>query len=178
MTLVLVEQLESAEKTLCTFSHSWKKRRELASAQEELHLPQHSLVTDCATRWGSLQKMVERVLEQEKAIRKVLGSNQKTTHLIPTCTWQDISVLESIQAALGPLADFTDIMSAEDSVTLSALVPVMHLFRTKLLAESDEDTELTKSIKTHALRYLEDKYAEPSSSELLKVCSHCKLDSN
>ena len=56
-------------KLVCTFSHSWKKRHELASAQQELELPQHSLVTDCVTRWGSLQKMVQRVLEQGKAIR-------------------------------------------------------------------------------------------------------------
>ena len=50
----------------------------------------------------------------------------------------------------------------------------MHLFRTKLLAESDEDTELTKSIKARVLSYLEDKYADPSSSELLNVA--CFLD--
>ena len=50
-----------------TFSHSWKKKRELGKAQGRLNLPCHSLVVDCVTRWGSTEKMV-RVLEQEKAI--------------------------------------------------------------------------------------------------------------
>ena len=46
------------------------------------------------------------MLEQEKAIRQVLSGYRKTSHLIPT--WQDMEVLESVQAAIGPLADFTD----------------------------------------------------------------------
>ena len=34
-------------KIINTFTHSWKKRRELAKAQVELKLPTHSLVTVC-----------------------------------------------------------------------------------------------------------------------------------
>ncbi len=33
------------KKIVCTFSHSWKKRRDLAKAQSDLKLPEHSLVT-------------------------------------------------------------------------------------------------------------------------------------
>ena len=66
-------------KLVSTFSHSWNKRRDLAKVQCELGLPIHSLVTDCTTRWGSTTKMIERVLEQEKAIRKVLCDDRKST---------------------------------------------------------------------------------------------------
>lgn len=31
-------------KIVCAFSHSWKKRRDLAKLQVELNLPQHSLI--------------------------------------------------------------------------------------------------------------------------------------
>ena len=55
-------------KIVTTFAHSWKKKRDLSLAQTTLDLPQHSLVNDCVTRWGSQQKMVERILEQEPAI--------------------------------------------------------------------------------------------------------------
>ena len=47
-----------ARKITSAFSMSWKRRRDLAQAQIELKLPQHSLITDCVTRWGSSQKMV------------------------------------------------------------------------------------------------------------------------
>ena len=48
---------------------------------------------------------------REKEIHKVLGDDPEAAHLIPT--WQDIDVLESIQAALGPITDFTDMLSGE-----------------------------------------------------------------
>ena len=41
--------------------------------------------------------MVERILEQESAIRVVLSADRKVSHLIPT--WQDIEVLQSIQSS-------------------------------------------------------------------------------
>ena len=140
--------------------------------QEELGLPQHCLVTDCATRWGSTQKMIARVLEQEKAIRKVLSDDRKTTHLIPT--WQDIDVLESIQAALGPLADFTDMLSGENFVTMSTILPVLHILKNEVLKESENDTQLTKDIKGRILTSMEDKYSDPDVSGLLNVA--CFLD--
>ena len=87
-------------KIVCTFSHGWKKRRDLAKFQLEHGLPQHSLVTDCCTRWGSKQKMISRILEQEAAIRHIFGLDCKCTHLIPS--WQDLEVLESIKTALDP----------------------------------------------------------------------------
>ena len=33
-------------------------------------------------------------------------------------SWQDVDVLELLEAALGPLADFTDMLSAENFVTV------------------------------------------------------------
>lgn len=144
-------------KLVATFSHSWKKKREITQVQQELGLPQHSLVTDCVKRWGSLQTMVSRVLEQEKTIRKALRGDRKTSHLVPT--WQDIDVLESIQAALGPLADFTDMLSADNFVTMSAILPVLHILQQEVLVEKENDTQLTKDIKARIRTYLEKKYS-------------------
>ena len=53
-----------AQKIMSTFSMSWKKRRDLAKAQTDTDLPSHTLVSDWPTRWGSIQKMVSRILEQ------------------------------------------------------------------------------------------------------------------
>ena len=66
-----------ARKIVSGFSLSWKRKRELTKAQLNLRLPQHSLITDCATRWGSMHKIIGRLLEQEKAIRIVFGVRPK-----------------------------------------------------------------------------------------------------
>ncbi|KAJ8014356.1 hypothetical protein DPEC_G00039380 [Dallia pectoralis] len=52
-----------------------EKKRDLAKAQNQLDLPEHSLKTECPTRWGSRQAMIDRVLEQQKAIAQVLSSD-------------------------------------------------------------------------------------------------------
>jgi len=89
--------------------------------------------------------MVSRILQQEEAIRVVLSADRKTTHLVPT--WQDIDVLQSIGQALSPLSSLTDILSGEEYVTVSAVMPMMQLIDDKLLKETDDNTQLTKDIK-------------------------------
>ena len=54
---------------------------------------------------------MKRILEQEEALHSVLSADRKTIHLIPT--WQDTDVLQSINAALDPLATLTDLLSRE-----------------------------------------------------------------
>lgn len=135
----------------------------------QLGLPGHQLITESATRWGSRLLMIDRVLEQERALAKVLSADKKTRPIV--LTWQDIEVLEAVQKALKPLQDFTDALSGEDYVTLSYVRPVLHLFNTSLLAPEEGDSELCNSIKTKIVDYLNTKYADPSTSELLDIAS-------
>ncbi len=51
------------KKIVSVFSHSWRKQRTLKDAQVELGLPPHKLETESATRCGSRQKMIQRILE-------------------------------------------------------------------------------------------------------------------
>ncbi|KAK1897504.1 Zinc finger BED domain containing protein 4 [Dissostichus eleginoides] len=122
------------KKVVSAFSFSWKKRRDMAVVQAELGLPSHNLITESLTRWGSRQLMVERLLEQEKAIAQVLGADKKSRHLVPT--WQDIDVLESMNKA-----------------------------------PEEGETELTKQIKSNILNYLNNKYNDPVTQELLDMAS-------
>ncbi|XP_008290990.1 zinc finger BED domain-containing protein 1-like isoform X2 [Stegastes partitus] len=114
------------------------------------------MVTDCQTRWGSTQKMISRILEQQRALTKVLSTDRKARQLLPS--WQDLDVLESMNRALSPLQDFTDALSAEQYVSISYLKPILHILNTSVLAEDEEDTDLTKSLKAKILRYLNEKY--------------------
>lgn len=133
------------KKVVGTFSNSFKLRKALDDAQNQLKLPEHKLITESPTRWGSRQRMIERFTEQEKAIRHVLSADKTRRHLIPT--WQDVDVLESVSKALSPLLEFTDALSGEQVVTISYLKPVLSLFNSEVLAVKSDDTDLTKKKK-------------------------------
>ncbi|XP_040278097.1 E3 SUMO-protein ligase ZBED1-like [Bufo bufo] len=159
------------KKIVSAFSYAWKRKREMANAQAELNLPPHRLITETPTRWGSRQQMIQRLLEQEKAISQVLKADRKTRHLVPT--WQDIDVLESMNKTLSPLLEFTDALSGEEYVSVSTVKPVLHLLNTTVLplADDDIDTELTKDMKTAILKYLNEKYSDVATDDLLDMAS-------
>ncbi|XDV17019.1 hypothetical protein PO909_016474 [Leuciscus waleckii] len=113
--------------------------------------------------------MIERVLEQQKALSQILLADRKTRHLVPQ--WQDTDVLESVSKALKPLQEFTDILSGEDYVSVSYLKPVLHLFNTKILAVNDEDSDLTNTIKSKILEYINKNYDDEDTQELLDMAS-------
>lgn len=165
----ITRAISLCKKIVSCFSYSWKKRKNLAEVQMQLGLPCHQLITESATRWGSRQLMIERVLEQEAALAKVLSSDKKTRHLVPT--WQDLEVLEAVQKVLKPLQDFTDALSGEEYVTLSYVKPVLHLFSESLLAYEEGDSELCKSMKTSIVEYLNSKYSDPATTDLLEMAS-------
>ena len=53
---------------------------------------------------GLSSEWLVEFFEQEKAIHQVLGSDRRTTHLIPN--WQDLDVMESLDKVLSFLAEF------------------------------------------------------------------------
>ena len=108
-------------------------------------------------------------LEQDVAIRMVLSDDRKTTHLIPT--WQDTMVLESVNAALSPVADFTDFMSGTTYISISAIKPLMRHLEGILLEEKESESELSKNIKHLMFEYVDSKYSDPSIQDLLNLCT-------
>ena len=152
---------------LVPFSTSWKRRRGLSIGQIEKKLLQHMLIADCPTRRGSMAKMIARLLEQEDAIRAVLGLDRDTSHLLPT--WQDIHVWESLAAALSPLEDLTDFLSGDTHVTVSSVIPVLFKFVNKILKENENDSTLTRNIKKYITDYMEKKYADIKTKEYCNI---------
>ena len=55
----------------------WKKSRDLKDKQQVLGLPQHNLVGDVVTRWGSTFDMISHILEQQQASSAVLAEDRK-----------------------------------------------------------------------------------------------------
>ena len=98
----------------------------------------------------------------------VLSAGRKASHLIPT--WQDIQVLTAIHQALSPISALTDILSGEEYVTVSAILPMLRLFETKLLKDEADDIQLTKDIIRHIKQDLNSRYIIPKISAMaLKI---------
>ncbi len=148
------------KKLVGYFSHTLKRKMALKKAQKEHNLQEHSLITECPTRWGLRQRRIQRVLEQQRAKSDVLSADRKSRHLVPS--WQDLDVLESINQALQPLQEFTDALSGQRYVSVSYVKLVLHLRNTSILAAKEEDSDLTKSIKMKILEYMNTKYDYPA----------------
>jgi len=121
------------------FSQSKKRKQELTKVQLNISVDQ---VSDCPTRWGSMGKMVSRILQQKEAIRLALTT---TSHLSPT--WKDVDVLESIDKALSPVHELTDALCGEKYVTVSAVIPMIELTSSKILKVEPNGSQLTQSLK-------------------------------
>lgn len=80
-------------------------------------------------------------------------------------------MLESLNKALGPLFEFTDALSGESYVSVSFLKPVLHLFNNEILSQKDGDTELTKAVKDGILKYLNEKYDDHATNNLLDMAT-------
>ena len=107
--------------------------------------------------------MVHRILEQEEAIRIVFGADRKTSHLVPT--WQDIEVLQPVDSALSPLCYLTDILSGEQYVTFSAVLPLLSLIENDILKASASETLLTKDLKMKIKEDLLNRYTTTHLTE-------------
>ena len=120
-----------------------------------------------------MAKMVSRILEQKEAIRLVLSADRSTSHIVPT--WQDLDVLQAIDSAISPLSTLTDILSGEKYVTISAILPMLHILKTDLLKEKDTDTPLTKDIKKRIVEDITNRYTESKLAEdvivMLRIAS-------
>ena len=110
-----------------------------------MELPSHTLIADFPTRWGSIQKMVSRILEQVQAIRIVSSADRKCSHLLPT--WQYTEVLEAISSVLSTLDGLTDFLSGEDYVSISSIRSVMKHIHEDALVERDDDVSLVRDMK-------------------------------
>ena len=129
----------------------------------------HIYIQDCPTHWGSMNKMISRILEQEEAIRCALSSDRKTISL--NLTWQDKDVLESMDNVLFQLLSLTDILSGENYITISSVLPMNELLKNTLLKDSDDDTELTRTLKQVIKDDMNSQYSSSEATQLLKISS-------
>ena len=154
---------------MSSFSYSWKRQRDLKEAQTQKNLPEKKLKGDVVTRWGSKVEMMERIIEQQDAIRLVLSQDRKVSHLVPT--WQDFDVLESVMKAVKGFSDLTDLLSGERRVTCSAIKPLIEVINKKIVSPKTGDSPLTLEVKERIRNDINTRYKSEAMSSLLDICS-------
>lgn len=62
-------------------------------------------------------------------------------------------------------------MYSQEKISVSYIWPVLHLFNTSMLLMKEEDTDLSKTLKEEMLHYINEKYKDDATQELLDVAS-------
>ena len=100
-------------------------------------MKEQKLIGAVDTRWGSTYDMVKRILQQQQAVSAVLAEQRDSWHLMPTS--EEVSTLEMLVKVLEPLSVLTDALSGEESVTGSAVRPILkHVLDTCKADHKDE----------------------------------------
>jgi len=108
-------------------------------------------------------------MEQQDAIRMVLGQDRKVSHLVPS--WQDFDVLQSVLNAIKGFKDLTDLLSGEKRVTCSTIKPPIEVINDKIVVPRDDDTDLTLEINERIKSDLDSRYQSDEMRSLLDTCA-------
>ncbi|KAH8344489.1 hypothetical protein KR084_006217, partial [Drosophila pseudotakahashii] len=87
----------------------------------QLRNPPLSLIQEVATRWNSAYKMINRILLTKDSISTVLLSTRKSPEPLNA---EEIEFLEDIEDLFSQVDDATKKISANDSVTISLILPL------------------------------------------------------
>uniref|UniRef100_A0A803T9E6 BED-type domain-containing protein n=1 Tax=Anolis carolinensis TaxID=28377 RepID=A0A803T9E6_ANOCA len=120
--------IERCRKIAGYFHRSIKAARQLRHRQSLEGLPQHKLLQDVSTRWNSTYKMLERIVEQQKAVHGIsLTLVAPVSKLVPTKQeWDTISQLVDV---LKPFKHATETLSESKALLSQAVSMVLGLRR-------------------------------------------------
>ena len=148
-TLQLVMQKFNQDqfKPLLKKVHSLVAKINRSSKATELliSLAQKKLVKDCPTRWSSTYLMIERLCELKVHVTTVL--EQQGWDNLAHSEWR---LVENLCGLLKPFAVYTQLVSSEESTTISSSLPVLmelnlHLEDTKKTPELAAISSLLQS---------------------------------
>ena len=161
--------LGRCQKCIAHFNKSTKETYKLREKQKLLKLPQHELIQDCITRWGSTLHMLERIQEQQAAIAAVLMEGHNT-HLIPD--GEEWITIDGLISVLKPFQNATEAMSGERYSTISTVKPLLFKLLKVTLEVTDSDSQTIKRIKEVVSSDLQHRYSEKCIKQLLNVATY------
>uniref|UniRef100_A0A8C6VG22 Zinc finger BED-type containing 4 n=1 Tax=Naja naja TaxID=35670 RepID=A0A8C6VG22_NAJNA len=140
----MVQNLLSIARKICERVHrSPKAKEKLAELQKEYHLPQHQLIQDVPSKWNTSFHMLERLIEQKRAIDE-MSIECSFRELISCDQWE---VMQSVCHALKPFEVASREMSTHMS-TLSQVIPMIHILNRKIELLFEETMGIDTMLKS------------------------------
>lgn len=162
--------LAHARKLVGHFSHSSSSVNALKDHQKMMGVSQPlNLIQDVATRWNSQYLMIQRLLHVRISVFAVLMNTEVTKTSdralldLPDTAWK---TLEDILPILDPLAEATELLTKEDTPTLSQVQVILtHLLQT--IQHSDDDSRTAAGLKTRISAGLKKRFGRNEDGCLL-----------
>ncbi|KAG5845951.1 hypothetical protein ANANG_G00144610 [Anguilla anguilla] len=140
----MVQNLLSIARKICERVHRTAKAKEkLMELQREYHLPENQLVQDIPSKWKTSLYMLERLVEQKKAIDE-MSVECNFRELISYDQWE---VMQSVCNALKPFEVACREMSNR-TATLGQVIPLIHILNRKIDLLFDETMGIDNMLKS------------------------------
>ena len=145
----IAQAIGAAKKLVSHFRHSALATSELEKHQEAMSIAPKKLQQHCVTRWNSTLYMIQSLLHNRWPLTAVLADDTVTRrqYRYPELSSANWLILEDVSKVLKHLEIATVFLSAENNVSISAVLPVVHGLLTKLAIE-EEDSSCIKQFKT------------------------------
>ncbi|XP_028388787.1 zinc finger BED domain-containing protein 4 [Phyllostomus discolor] len=140
----MVQNLLSIARKVCErVLRSHRARERLAELQREHELPPHHLLQDVPSRWGTSLRMLERLVEQKRAVDE-MSAECGFRELISCDQWE---VMQSVCHALKPFDAASREMSGHMS-TLGQVIPMIHILNRKVEMLFEETMGIDTMLKS------------------------------
>lgn len=140
----MVQNLLSIARKICERVHrSAKAKEKLAELQKAYQLPENQLVQDVPSKWKTSYFMLERLVEQKKAIDE-MSIECNFRELISCDQWE---VMQSVCNALKPFEVACREMSNR-TATLGQVIPLIHILNRKIDMLFDETMGIDNMLKS------------------------------
>ena len=124
---------------------------EIKKFQQELELPNHTLLQEVSTRWWSILGMLESLIENIEAVVLALQEANKVNMMIGH---DEISQVKEIIVMLKLFKLVGEQLGKEKEVTITKIIPMFDYLKTKVLNYNSSDSEFIQTMKSHMKKTL------------------------
>lgn len=162
----LSDLIATCRKIVGHFSHSSSAVQKLKAIQKELDMPENKLVQDVPTRWNSTFYMLQRLLEQKRAVNVYASENDTSLSVLSSNQW---NLLSSLINLLKPFEQITKEMSSEVAL-ISQVIPVVQTLE-KFLSQTSQNFFGVGTLKDFFLADLKKRFGSLIDDELYIVAT-------
>ena len=171
-----IRRTVSAGRNLVShFRKSAKATAALNEKQKQQNVIEHKLIQDVSTRWNSTHSMLERLVEQRWPVTAVLSDPIVTKKGDRTLdlTSDQWNLAQDTAEVLGPLITLTELLSREENVSLSSVVPMLTNIKKRHLTPLDADSPAIRALKSTLVNEIDTRWKlaklEPNSVYLISA---------